>query len=51
MRIVARNRLAVEHLRTTINGRRLEVTPDWLEVDGKRYVDRIGSGTLIGLEL
>ena len=51
LRIVARNRIAVEHLRTTINGRRLEVTPDWLEIDGKRYVDKIGSGTLIGLEL
>ena len=50
LRIVARNRIAVEHLRTTIKGRRLEVTPDWLEIDGKRYVDRIGSGTLIGLE-
>ncbi|MEC3950603.1 hypothetical protein [Sphingobium sp. HWE2-09] len=51
LRVVARNRIAVEHLRTTINGRRLEVTPDWLEIDGKRYVDKIGSGTLIGLEL
>jgi hypothetical protein len=50
LRIVARNRIAVEHLRTTIRGRRLEVTPDWLEIDGKRYVGRIGSGTLIGLE-
>lgn len=50
LRIVGRNRIAVEHLRTTIRGRRLEVTPDWLEIDGKRYVDRIGSGTLIGLE-
>lgn len=50
LRIVARNRIAVEHLRTTIRGRRLEVTPDWLEIDGKRYVDRIGSGELIGLE-
>jgi len=27
------------------------VTPDWLQIDGKRHVDRIGSGTLIGLEL
>ena len=51
LRIVARNRIAVEHLRTTIRGRRLEVTPDWLQIDGKRHVDRIGSGTLIGLEL
>ncbi len=51
LRIVARNRIAVEHLRTTIKGRRLEVTPDWLEIDGKRYVDRIGSGNLVGLEL
>ncbi|WP_162854563.1 hypothetical protein [Sphingobium estronivorans] len=50
LRIVARNRIAVEHLRTTIKGRRLEVTPDWLEIDGKRHVGRIGSGTLIGLE-
>lgn len=50
LRIVGRNRIAVEHLRTTIKGRKLEVTPDWLEIDGKRYVDRIGSGTLIGLE-
>ncbi|EZP73575.1 hypothetical protein BV96_01016 [Sphingomonas paucimobilis] len=50
LRIVARNRIAVEHLRTTIRGRRLEVTPDWLEIDGKRYVDRIGSGALVGLE-
>ncbi len=50
LRIVARNKIAVEHLRTTIRGRRIEVTPDWLEIDGKRYVDRIGSGTLIGLE-
>ena len=51
LRIVSRNRIAVEHLRTTIRGRRLEVTPDWLEIDGKRHVDRIGSGTLIGLEM
>lgn len=51
LRIVNRNRIAVEHLRTTIRDRRLEVTPDWLEIDGKRYVDRIGSGTLIGLDL
>lgn len=51
LRIVARNRIAVEHLRTTIRGRRLEVTPDWLEIDGKRFVDRIGSGNLVGLEL
>lgn len=51
LRIVGRNRIAVEHLRTVIRGRRLEVTPDWLEIDGKRYVDRIGSGNLIGLEL
>lgn len=50
LRIVARNRIAVEHLRTTIRGRRLEVTPDWLEIDGKRHVDRIGSGALVGLE-
>jgi hypothetical protein len=51
LRIVARNRIAVEHLRTTLYGRRLEVTPDWLEIDGKRHVGRIGSGTLIGLEV
>lgn len=51
LRVVARNRIAVEHLRTTMKGRRLEITPDWLEIDGKRYIDRIGSGTLIGLEL
>jgi len=50
LRIVSRNRIAVEHLRTTIRGRRLEVTPDWLEIDGKRHIDRIGSGALIGLE-
>ena len=50
LRIVARNRIAVEHLRTTIRGRRLEVTPDWLEIDGKRHVNRIGSGALVGLE-
>ncbi|HKY80252.1 MAG TPA: hypothetical protein VJM09_02130 [Sphingobium sp.] len=50
LRIVARNRIAIEHLRTTINGRRLEATPDWLEIDGKRHVDRIGSGALVGLE-
>lgn len=50
LRIVARNRIAVEHLRTTIRGRRLEVTPDWLEIDGKRHVGRIGSGALVGLE-
>ena len=50
LRIVARNRIAVEHLRTTIRGRKLEVTPDWLEIDGKRHVGRIGSGALVGLE-
>ena len=50
LRIVARNRIAVEHLRTTIRGRRREVTPDWLEIDGKRHVNRIGSGALVGLE-
>ncbi|MGC4252787.1 MAG: hypothetical protein QM605_15295 [Sphingobium sp.] len=50
LRIVSRNRIAVEHLRTTIRGRRLEVTPDWLEVDGQRHVGRVASGTLIGLE-
>lgn len=50
LRIVARNRIAVEHLRTTIRGRRLEVTPDWMEIDGKRNVARIAGGTLIGLE-
>ncbi|WP_037465127.1 hypothetical protein [Sphingobium herbicidovorans] len=50
LRIVARNRIAVEHLRTTIRGRRLEVTPDWMEIDGKRNVGRIAGGTLIGLE-
>lgn len=50
LRIAGRNRIVVEHLRTTIRGRRLEVTPDWLEIDGKRHVDRIGSGGLIGLE-
>lgn len=50
LRIISRNRIAVEHLRTTIRGRRLEVTPDWLEIDGKRQVGRIGSGVLIGLE-
>lgn len=51
LRIVARNRIAVEHLRATIKGRRIEITPDWLEIDGKRHIDRIGSGSLIGLEL
>lgn len=51
LRIVSRNRIAVEHLRTTIRGRRVEVTPDWLEIDGKRYVDRISGGNLIGLEV
>lgn len=51
LRIVARNRIAVEHLRTTINGRRVEVTPDWLEIDGKRQIGRITSGNLIGLEV
>ena len=50
LRIVSRNRIAVEHLRTTVRGRRLEVTPDWLEIDGKRYIDRVGSGELIGFE-
>lgn len=50
LRIVARDRIAVEHLRTTIRGRRLEVTPDWLEIDGKRHVNRIGGGALVGLE-
>lgn len=50
LRIVARNRIAVEHLRTTIRGRRLEVTPDWLEIDGRRHIGRIGSGMLVGLE-
>lgn len=50
LRIISRNRIAVEHLRTTIRGRRLEVTPDWLEVDGKRQVGGIGGGVLIGLE-
>ncbi|BAV65391.1 hypothetical protein SCLO_1023510 [Sphingobium cloacae] len=50
LRIVSRNRIAVEHLRTTIRGRRLEATPDWLAIDGQRHVGRIASGTLIGLE-
>ncbi len=51
LRVVARNRIAVEHLRTTINGRQLEVTPDWLQIDGKRYVGKIASGQLVGMEL
>src|SRR3546814_18388937 len=51
LRIVARNRIAVEHLRTTIKGRRLEVTPDWLEIDGKRSVGRLEIGrTSVGKE-
>jgi hypothetical protein len=51
LRIVQRNRIAVEHLRTSIRGRRIEATPDWVEVDGKRFVDRVSSGVLIGLDL
>lgn len=51
LRIVQRNRIAVEHLRTSIRGRRIEATPDWVEVDGRRFVDRIASGVLIGLDL
>lgn len=51
LRIVLRNRIAVEHLRTTLKGRRVEITADWIEIDSKRYVDRIPSGTLIGLDI
>lgn len=51
LRIVQRNRIAIEHLRTVIRGRRVEATPDWVEVDGKRFIDRIASGVLVGLEL
>jgi hypothetical protein len=51
LRIIQRNRIAVEHLRTTIGGRRIEATPDWVEVDGKRFIDRVASGVLIGMDL
>jgi hypothetical protein len=50
LRIVQRNRIAIEHLRTSIRGRRIEATPDWVEVDGRRLIDRIASGVLIGLD-
>ena len=51
LRIVMRNKIAVEHLRTTIRGRRVEVTQDWIQVDSVRFVDRVVSGQLIGLDL
>ncbi|PZU58584.1 MAG: hypothetical protein DI547_09590 [Sphingobium sp.] len=51
LRIVQRNRIAVEHLRTNLRGRRIEATPDWVEVDGRRFVDRVSSGVLVGLDL
>ncbi|CAN5397624.1 hypothetical protein BH10PSE12_BH10PSE12_13920 [soil metagenome] len=51
LRIIQRNRIAIEHLRTFIRGRRIEVTPDWVEVDGRRLIDRIASGVLIGLDV
>jgi hypothetical protein len=51
LRIIQRNRIAIEHLRTSIHGRRIEATPDWVEVDGKRHIDRVGSGILVGLDL
>ena len=51
LRIVQRNKIAVEHLRTTIRGRRLEATADWVKVDDRRHVERIASGVLVGLDL
>lgn len=50
LRIVTRNRIAVEHLRTDMLGYRVEITPDWIEVNGQRLVDQIPSGMLVGLE-
>ncbi len=51
LRIVSRGRIAVEHLRTRIGDQLIEATADWIEVDGQRMVDRVVSGTLIGLEV
>lgn len=51
LRIVQRNKIAIEHLRTTIRGRRIEATPDWLQIDNRRFVDRVASNTLIGLDI
>jgi hypothetical protein len=51
LRIVKRNRIAVEHLRTRVLDQKIEATPDWIEVDGKRMVDQVASGTLVGLDI
>lgn len=51
LRIVSRGKIAVEHLRTRIGDQRIEATVDWVEVNGQRMVDRVVSGTLIGLEV
>lgn len=44
----ASNRVTIVHLRTRVGARLVELTPDWLEVDGQRSVGAIRSGQLIG---
>jgi len=51
LRIVQRNRMAIEHLRTTIRGTRVEVTPDWMQIGNQRFIDRIASGVFIGFDI
>jgi hypothetical protein len=51
LRIVQRNRIAIEHLRTTIRGMRIEATPDWVQIGNQRFIDRVASGVLIGMDL
>lgn len=43
--------IAVETLVTAINGRVLEGTEQWIDVDGVRYVDAVASGQLVGLDV
>lgn len=42
------NRVEIRHLLTWVGSRRIELTPDWLEVDGQRMVNALRSGQLIG---
>lgn len=44
----SRDSIVVTLLRTTIAGKRLELTPDYLDIDGDRRVNAVASRSLVG---
>ncbi|MGE4431340.1 MAG: hypothetical protein AB7E05_11430 [Sphingobium sp.] len=48
---VAPDRLVITHLRTRCDDHDIELTPDWLEVDGERSRNAIMGGQLVGYRI